>query len=102
MIARLNPREKMLLGGIGAVLAVVVSVFLLRFFFANKAELQQSLAVTRAKVETLRKRESERALWSQREAWLREKLPVLGDPDVANKTLRESILEIAKKHTVTI
>jgi hypothetical protein len=29
-------------------------------------------------------------------------MPVLGDPDVANKTLRESLLDVAKKHTVTL
>jgi len=34
--------------------------------------------------------------------WLNKNLPVLGDPDVASKALRESILEIAKKHTVTL
>src|SRR5882762_4044711 len=102
MIAKLNQRERIMVCVIGAALAVFVNVFLIRFFLSNKAELSEQLAGTRKKIEMLRKRESERELWSRRDAWLSEKMPVLGDPDVANKALRESILGIAKKHTVTL
>ena len=102
MITKLKQREKILLGAIGAVALAVATVFLARFFLANKAELQKQLGAARAKVEVLRKREADRSLWSQRDAWLSAKLPGLGDPDVANKALRESILEIAKQHTVTL
>jgi hypothetical protein len=50
----------------------------------------------------LKKRETERELWARRDAWLTQKLPELGDPDVANKILRESVLEIAKRNNVIL
>ena len=102
MIAKLNPREQIVVGIIGAALAVFVNIFLIRFFLSNKADLNEQLTGTRKKIELLQKRESERELWSRRDAWLSEKMPVLGDPDVANKALRESILGTAKTHTVTL
>jgi lipid A disaccharide synthetase len=102
MITRLNPREKIMLGIIGAALAVLLSMVLLRFFLGKNAELNAQLAATRSKVEILRKRESERELWEKRDQWLNTKMPRLGDADVANKALRESILAIAKTHTVTL
>lgn len=102
MIAKLNPREKIMLGVIATVLAVFVNIFLIRFFLSNRTELKEQLTATKSKIELLQKRESERELWSRRDAWLSEKMPRLGDPDVANKTLRESIKNTAQTHTVTL
>jgi len=102
MIAQLNPREKILAGTIGVALAILVNVFLIRFFLGEHAKLRVQLMETRAKIETLRQRETERELWAQRDAWLNEKMPVLSDPEVANKALRDSLLDVAKKFTVTL
>ena len=102
MIAQLNQREKVLATVIGAVLAIVANIFLIQFFLSNRADLGKQLTETRTRIETLRKRETERELWWQRDAWLHEKMPVLGDPDVANKALRESLMDVAKKYTVTL
>ncbi len=102
MLATMNKREKFLLTVTAVVVGVLVNFYLVKFFLANRTDLARQLAMTQAKVDTLKKRESERELWSRRDAWLNEKLPVLGDPDVASKALRESILELAKKHTVTL
>lgn len=102
MIARMTQREKVLLAATVGVLAVLLSFFLIKFFLTNRSNLQVQLASTRAKIEMLKRRESERELWAKRDALLNQKLPVLGDPDVANKALREIIVEAAKKHTVTI
>lgn len=102
MIATMNKREKFLLTLTALVVGVLVNFYLIKFFLSNRADLSRQLMVTQSKIDTLKKRESERELWMRREAWLNEKLPVLGDPDVASKELRESILELAKKHTVTL
>jgi hypothetical protein len=102
MIAQLNQREKILAGAIGAVLAIAVNIFLIQFFLSNRTKYGKQLTDTRARIETLRKRETERELWSQREAWLNEKMPAIGDPDVANKALRESLMDIARKYIVTL
>ena len=102
LIANMNKREKFLLTITAMVVGVLVSFYLFKFFLSNRAELNQQLASAQMKIETLKKRESERELWAKRDAWLNGKLPVLGDPDVASKALRESVLDIAKSHTVTL
>ena len=76
--------------------------FLIRFFLANRTQLAVRLGSAQAKIETLKKRESERSKWALRDAMLNEKMPVLGDSDVASKELRESVQAIAQKHTVTL
>jgi hypothetical protein len=102
LLAAMNKRERFLLAVTAAVIGVLVNFYLVKFFFSGRADLTRQLALTQMKIETFKKRETERELWSKRDAWLDQKLPVLGDPDVASKALRESVLEIAKKHTVTL
>ena len=102
MLATMNKREKFLLTVTAVVIGVLVNFYLIKFFLSNRTDLTRQLAMTQGKIETLKKRETERELWAKRDAWLDEKLPVLGDSDVASKALRESILEIAKKHGVIL
>jgi hypothetical protein len=102
MLATMNKREKFLLAVTAVVVGVLVNFYLIKFFLSNRTDLTRQLALTQGKIDTLKKRETERELWARRDAWLNEKLPVLGDPDVASKALRESILDMAKKHTVTL
>ena len=102
MLATMNKREKLLLAVTAVVVGVLVNFYLVRFFLSNRADLTRQLATTQVKIDTLKKRETERELWAKRDAWLNAKLPVLGDPDVASKALRESILEIAKKNGVIL
>jgi hypothetical protein len=101
-LANMNKREKALLALTAAVVGVLVNFYLVKFFLTNRDDLNRQLTMTQMKIDTLKKRETERELWSQRDAWLNQKMPALGDPDVANKELRETVLEIAKKHTVTL
>ena len=102
MLATMNKREKFLLTITAVVIGVLVNFYLIKFFLSSRTDLTRQLAMTQGKIETLKKRETERELWAKRDAWLNEKLPVLGDSDVASKALRESILEIAKKHGVIL
>ena len=102
LVANMNKREKTLLSITAIVIVVLLNFFLIKFFLSNRAMLTQKLAMTQVKIDTLKKRETERNLWAKRDALLNEKMPVLGDSDVASKEMREAILEIAKKHTVTL
>ena len=102
VLTHMNKREKFLLTVTAVVVGVLVNFYLIKFFLSNRTDLTRQLALTQVKIDTLKKRETERELWSKRDAWLNEKLPVLGDSDVASKALRESILDIAKQHTVTL
>ena len=102
ILTTMNKREKFLLTVTAVVIGVLVNFYLIKFFLSSRADLSRQLAMTQTKIETLKKRETERELWAKRDALLDQKLPVLGDPDVASKALREAALEIAKKHTVTL
>ena len=102
LVANMNQREKSLLTITAVVIGVLLNFYLIKFFLGNRAFLAGQLANTRQKIEMLQKRETERSLWSRRDALLNEKMPVLGDADEASKVLRESVLEIAKTHTITL
>ena len=102
IFANMNQREKTLLTITAVVIGVLVNFYLIKFFLSNRADLTRQLTDTRSKIGLLKKRETERDLWSRRDAWLNQKLPVLGDADEASKALREAVLAIAKKHTVTL
>jgi len=102
LVANMNKREKTLLTITAIVIGVLLNFYLIKFFLSNRAMLTQKLAMTQVKIDTLKKRETERNLWAKRDALLNEKMPVLSDSDVASKEMREAILEIAKKHTVTL
>ena len=101
-LATMNKREKFLLTATAVVIGVLVNFYLIKFFLSSRTDLVRTLTMTQSKIDLLKKRESERELWAKRDVLLDAKSPVLGDPDVASKALRESVLEIAKKHTVTL
>ena len=102
LITNMNKRERFLLMVTCLVFGVLINFYLIKLFLSNRADLTRQLAVTQAKIDTFKKRETERDLWSRREAWMNQRLTVLGDSDEASKALRESVLEIAKKNTVTL
>ena len=102
MLAQMSSRERTLALLVGGVLALLVNLVLFKFFLGKKTEFQVSIAKTEAKIADLKQRETQRALWAERDAWLTSSLPTLGDPMVANRELGEVVKEIAKKHTVTI
>lgn len=102
MIATMSQREKVLAAIVGASLILMLNVFLFKIFLANHALLRTTLAKAQAQMAGFQQQESERTKWAQREVWLDANLPALGDADVANKQIRETLLDLGKKHTVTI
>ncbi len=102
MIGQLSPREKVLGGLVGFALFALLNIFLVKFFLANHGELKTSLGKAQGQLATFKQLESDRALWAERDAWLSSGLSPMGDADVANKHLREALLELAKKHIVTL
>jgi hypothetical protein len=102
MLAQMSARERTLVIVVGSVLALLINVVLIKFFLQKRAEFQAGIAATEGKIAGLKLQELQRALWAERDAWLTSNLPVLGDPQVANRELAETVKELAKKHTVTI
>jgi hypothetical protein len=102
MLAQMSSRERTLALVVGGVLVLLINLVLIRFFLQKRAEFQLGIARTKASIEGLKQRESQRALWAERDAWITQNLPVLGDPQVANRELGEAVKEVARKHTVTL
>ncbi len=102
MIAQMSQREKVLAGVVGASLFLLLNVFLFKIFLGNHALLRSTLAKAQAQMAGFQQQESERTKWGQREVWLDANLPALGDADVANKQIREALLDLGKKNTVII
>jgi hypothetical protein len=102
MLAQMSSRERTLALLVGGVLVILINLVLIKFFLAKRAEFQTTIAATEGEIAGLKQKELERALWAERDAWLTKSLPTLGDPQVANRELSETVKEIAKKHMVTI
>lgn len=102
MLAQMSPRERTLALLVGGVLLLLVNLVLIRFFLQKRTEFLTGIASTQGKIAALNQRESQRALWAERDAWLTQGLPVLGDSQVANRELGEAVKEVARKHTVTL
>jgi hypothetical protein len=102
MLAQMSSRERTLALLVGGVLVILVNLVLIKFFLQKRTEFQVQIAKTKGAIEGLKQKELQRALWSERDAWLTANLPTLGDQMVANRELSEFVKEVAKKHTVTI
>lgn len=102
MLAQMSPRERTLVLIVGSAVALLVNMVLFKFFLGKRAEFQAAITKAEVKMADLKQRESQRALWAERDTWLKQNLPVLGDPQVANRDLAEMVKETARKYTVTI
>jgi hypothetical protein len=102
MLAQMSPRERNLALLVGGVLVILVNVVLFKFFLQKRTEFQVQIAKSEGQINGLKQKELQRTLWSERDAWLTQNLPTLGDTQVANRELSEFVKELAKKHTVTV
>jgi hypothetical protein len=102
MLAQMSQRERTLALVVGGVVALLVNVVVIKFFINQHKAQSAAIATTKSKIEALNKRETERTLWAERDAWLTANLPTLGDDQVANRELGNLIKEIAQKHSVTL
>jgi hypothetical protein len=98
----MSPRERTLALFVGGALFILINLVLIKFFLQKRSEFQASIAQMQGKIEGLKQQELQRALWAERDAWLTQSLPTLGDQLVANRELTEAVKELAKKHMVII
>ena len=102
MLAEMSKREKSLAFLVGGALFLLLNFVLFKFFLRNHTELRQNIATTQGKIDDLKRRDSERAMWAERDMWLTANMPVLGDEQVATREVGLFIKEIAQKHGVLI
>src|SRR5215203_4677832 len=67
MLAQMSPRERTLALLVGGVLVLLVNLVLIRFFLQKRAEFLTGVASTQGKIAALQQRESQRALWAERD-----------------------------------
>jgi len=102
MLAQMSQRERTLTLIVGGVLALLINVVVIKFFMTQHQVQRKAIVDTKAKIEDLNRRETERAMWAERDAWLTANLPDLGDDQVASRELGNVIKQIAQKHSVTL
>ena len=102
MSRQLSSREKNLSLFVGAILFLGVTFFSGEYFLRNRARLGADLARNRSQLKTMQTLSGEKALWEQREAWLREKQPKLTDEDGAGVKLLDHIKQLATKKSVLL
>jgi hypothetical protein len=87
---------------VGGAVAILLNVFLIKFFLGKYNDYRVVKVEAEKKMATFRLLESERERWAKRDAWLTSRLVPMGDQDVANKHQREGLQELAKKHEILI
>lgn len=102
MISQMSQRERTLALLVGGAIFVLINVFLIKFCMTKYAESRDEKTRAEGDLSKFRAVESERSLWSQRDAWLTSRLVPMGDAAVVNKSQREYLQETAKKHQVLI
>jgi hypothetical protein len=100
MMAQLSQRERMLATVVGAVLLLVLNLVVIKFFMKNQRRLRDEFATKTGQLQVNRTRFENKETWAQRDAWLKEKQPVLKNEGTAGGELLEEIREVAKKTDV--
>lgn len=98
---RMNRRERLLSGIIGAVLFLLINLFLWSWLLGAVSRGRNDLAAR----ESTRTQQAvflnERAMWEARQKWLDEHQPILKSP-VEASTLLDQLKQIAGKHNILI
>lgn len=102
MIAQLTPREKFLASIVGGALFVLVNLFMLKAFMNKNVELKLAADKAQMGIAENQAREADRSLWEQRDLWLNQNLQPLGDGDDANQKLRDTLVDMGKKHSLVL
>lgn len=98
----MTQREKILVGIVGTVVAVLVNLFLINFFLKNHRQLRSDLENKKVQMAGLKQLLADRELWAKRDAELRASQPKLENQATAGVHLLDHVREVAKKHSVLI
>jgi hypothetical protein len=99
---RLSRSEKTLAGVVGALLFALLNLALASYVAKQRAALRIQTDDKTAQIKVMRELFSEQALWSRREAWLKEKQPKLANESSAGVQLLEQVRQIAKSNEVQL
>ncbi len=100
-IEKMNRRERILVGIVAATVFVLVNYFIWTALLGRISQARATLADRSAARKAQSVYMKEVALWTARDAWLRQHQPQLKSP-VEASTLLDQVKQIAQKHNVLI
>jgi Tfp pilus assembly protein PilO len=103
MIQQMSQRERVLATLVGTVALLFVTFLVFDYFLKNQRRLQGDLARNTGAVAAMKLQLAEKALWDERDAQLREKLPVLTVEDArAMNEVLEQVTQLARSKSLTV
>jgi Tfp pilus assembly protein PilO len=98
----MTSREKTLAMIVGAIILVVVNLFLFNFFMKNYRRLKTDFAAKKEQLEVMHGLYADREMWDARDGWLKDHFPKLQNESTASPELLERIKNQAKTHSVQL
>jgi hypothetical protein len=98
----MTQREKILVGIVGTVVALLLNLFLISFFMKNQRQLRQDLENKKVQMDGMKQLLADRDVWAKRDAALRASQPKLENQATAGVQLLDHVRDVAKKHSVRI
>lgn len=101
-LAKMSFRERVLFGVVAGTVFLMVNLFGVSGFFKRQSVLKAEIVSKRSALESAQRLVSERGLWEQRDAWLKQAQPTLTNQGSAGVELLDHIKEVAKNHSVNV
>jgi Tfp pilus assembly protein PilO len=102
MTTQLSSREKLLATVVGAVVLVLLNLFVISFFIKNHRRLSSELVSKTAELRAMQSLLADKAMWAEREAWLKQAQPKLEGEGKARTDLLDDIKKIARQANVQL
>lgn len=87
---------------VGAMLFIIVNLFLVSSFLSQKTKLKAAIASRTSRLKSLQVLFADRQLWEKRQRWLDQNQPRLSNENGAGVQLLEYIKDVAKKNDVLL
>ena len=98
----MTQREKVLVGIVGTVVALLLNLFLISFFSTNQRHLRQEMENKKVQMDGMKQLLADREMWEKRNAELSANQPKLENQATAGVQLLDHVREVAKKHSVLL
>jgi len=99
---QLSRREKTLAALVGAVVFVLLNLFLVSAFVKKSASLRAEFVLKRNSRDAMQQMLTERPMWEQRDQWLNKTQPKLENESEAGVQLLDQIRDMARQRNVIV
>jgi len=102
MIAQMSQREKTLAFLVGGAIAVLLNVFIIKFFMGKYNEYSEIKIKAEGELRGYKILDTERERWAKRDAWLTANLHPMGEEAEMDKSQRDYLKSLAQKNDILI